>query len=896
MRWGSGRFGGDPRASPIPGIASASSSSDFASSSSALWGLIGYRCHSPILERSKRDTRGTENIDSPISSRGHNCSSNASPYSSPIPLKCRAARLQQLTNNDSPLDLYIDGEHQKINEPRKDTQKYFSDCQNDGYFGENKAAPYLGRPPKALSTAPSSPTYGKENLRTYSFREVKDFRRNLYARDQASDSGRPTFSNKQSTKLEKLLRAIRGKSRFKSQDFDTETTATVEDIYIDSSDPQPTSDSSGTSRQQFTDFTIPYESVYDYSAEGTFSDRQCCFFDKGSVGLQTDDLPCTGLLKPKSDDELFEKVKEMEHMLTIVSDEDHELERLRGSALNASALLQMTKNIAEDRRNLALELTSQIKSQIAERSCTRERLKLAKFELDTRTRRLQQEKSELQSSLEKELDRRSTDWSMKLEKFQSEEQRLRERVRELAEQNVSLQREISSLKGNEEATRSRIMNSEMQLNDLTSSLEEAKTDNHNLHQALAELQERFNGAEEDLDCIRQSYKMKEKETKDLQKTVVRLQKMSNEQDKTINGLRHAYSNEIGKKPIERGENLSRLQMEQVRLTGVEQMLRKEVESCRNELEALRHDNICLLNRLQDNRSGSGIFSAKLDLELHDRVDCLQTQGLSLLSEHSQFSSKLLDLLKCKQYEYVEEAKKDIDGYLVGEYTLKYQSLRRGIENFRRSLLTVTAVADEKSKVEALECQSQTSESSMSRQFKGQASEDEVELELKAANLLTSLLREKLCSKELELEQLQADFASSIRTHDILQTEIQRLQDELSCLTHKAKDMELQMIRKDENGNQFRQDLQECTKELTATRSVLVTVSQERDHMWEEVKHSRETIMLLNLEVNSLKKKIEALDEDVLIKEGEISILKDSMVDKPFDVICSPKSVKDFCLE
>ena len=76
----------------------------------------------------------------------------------------------------------------------------------------------------------------------------------------------------------------------------------------------------------------------------------------------------------------------------------------------------------------------------------------------------------------------------------------------------------------------------------------------------------------------------------------------------------------------------------------------------------------------------------------------------------------------------------------------------------------------------------------------------------------------------------------------------------------------------------------------------MTVSDERDHMWEEVKRSRETIMLLNLEVSSLKKKIEALDEHVLIKEGEISILKDSLVEKPFDVICSPRSVKEIGLE
>jgi len=66
------------------------------------------------------------------------------------------------------------------------------------------------------------------------------------------------------------------------------------------------------------------------------------------------------------------------------------------------------------------------------------------------------------------------------------------------------------------------------------------------------------------------------------------------------------------------------------------------------------------------------------------------------------------------------------------------------------------------------------------------------LELKAENLLTKLLREKLCSKELELEQLQSEFASSIRSQDILQTENQRLQDELSCLTHRANDMELQV--------------------------------------------------------------------------------------------------------
>ena len=48
------------------------------------------------------------------------------------------------------------------------------------------------------------------------------------------------------------------------------------------------------------------------------------------------------------------------------------------------------------------------------------------------------------------------------------------------------------------------------------------------------------------------------------------------------------------------------------------------------------------------------------------------------------------------------------------------------------------------------------------------------------------------SKELDIERLEADLASSLRIQDILRNEIQRVQDELSCITHKAKQLELQV--------------------------------------------------------------------------------------------------------
>lgn len=106
---------------------------------------------------------------------------------------------------------------------------------------------------------------------------------------------------------------------------------------------------------------------------------------------------------------------------------------------------------------------------------------------------------------------------------------------------------------------------------------------------------------------------------------------------------------------------------------------------------------------------------------------------------------------------------------------------------------------------------------------------------------------------------------------------------------------LQMIKKDENINRLQHDLQECRKELTTARGILAKVSEERDLVWSKVKQYSENNMLLDSEVNVLKKKVESLDEEVLLKEGQITILKDSM-GKPFDLLASPDLAEDFLLD
>ncbi|PHT69355.1 hypothetical protein T459_28842 [Capsicum annuum] len=100
---------------------------------------------------------------------------------------------------------------------------------------------------------------------------------------------------------------------------------------------------------------------------------------------------------------------------------------------------------------------------------------------------------------------------------------------------------------------------------------------------------------------------------------------------------------------------------------------------------------------------------------------------------------------------------------------------------------------------------------------------------------------------------------------------------------------LQVLKKNKNINQLTNDLQECMKELGIVKVILRKVFQERDFMWEEVKSYSKMNMLLNYEINMLKRKVDTLDEDFLMKEGQITILKDS-IGNPFDLLPSPDSL------
>ncbi|PHT26983.1 hypothetical protein CQW23_33420 [Capsicum baccatum] len=98
-------------------------------------------------------------------------------------------------------------------------------------------------------------------------------------------------------------------------------------------------------------------------------------------------------------------------------------------------------------------------------------------------------------------------------------------------------------------------------------------------------------------------------------------------------------------------------------------------------------------------------------------------------------------------------------------------------------------------------------------------------ELKSDTLLTTVLREKLYSKEMDIKKLQDDLAAAVRGNDILKYEVQNVLDALSCATPKLKYLELQVLKKDKNINHLINDLQECIKELGVVKGILPKVFQ-----------------------------------------------------------------------
>ncbi|KAL9237868.1 hypothetical protein vseg_012365 [Gypsophila vaccaria] len=514
-----------------------------------------------------------------------------------------------------------------------------------------------------------------------------------------------------------------------------------------------------------------------------------------------------------------------------------------------------------------------VHGRVSERAAAKEAPLLLKEEISSEVRIQESEKEMFRSRLQRELDCRSDEWGFKLGEFESEEWKLKDRLSEISEQNVSLQREVSAFYDKERGYTDKISQMEAHLKDMMSKLEELKSENDSLQKLLTDVNEKLKVSEEIQLCMERNFNEKAEENSELVKTVSRLRRTCSEQDKTIDGLRQCLNSETDRRQTS-GEiqNVThKLQLEQARLAEVEQVLRRQLETCAIDVQSLRTENIYLLERLRGTGAVSGRSGLKLDQELQSCVQCLKNTGLSLLTESVQTCDELLKIVRRNGFQ---------ENHTLAQYDMKVQGFNQGLDELTRSLAKTGVVLTEKSKLDFHERELSKTSSHVVMEKRDLISE------LKAESLLTSILKEKLYSKEKEVERVQTELAQALCSREALKSEIQDAYDTVSCLNHKMKSFELQMIEKNGIMDQLRGKVRSQEEELGSTRRTLSKVSQERDSMWEEVKQYAEKNMLLNRELDLLKKKVDELEEDTLLKDGQISILKDSISSNvsPFDAL------------
>jgi len=582
---------------------------------------------------------------------------------------CAESSLNSNNASNEVLDLYIDGEQQNegIRPVKRTSQK--DQIGN----GDDK------KPPRYHFTAPASPTGSTKDKRRYhSSRRARGSQLIFSSRRQTEAE----FGRESPRDLAKHV-ADRLSSQTNLRDYDSTVPITIEDVYNGSLNRSAALNSKVTQYNEF-------QADKDYaSTDGCRVSEYACNELNNDVSFDVED---------ELDLELKSRLKEAQERTLFLSEELEQESFLHNVEFIVPALVQRIKSLTEERVTLALEVSAVLESQLADRLSMKEQIK-------STTRRLEEEKNEMQSTLEKELDRRSSDWSLKVEKFQVEEQRLRERVRELAEQNVSLQRELSSLRESETERRSVISISEKQVEELTSILEVVQREKMDLQASVCEFQDNCKAAEENRNCIQKIYQEKEEECRELHASITRLLRTCSQQEKTIDGLRGEFAELVQKSHLieSSDKHVHKLQLEQIRLTGVEQSLRKEVEFYKQEADSLRHENINLLNRLKAYGREGDSFTVKLDHELWARLQCLQKQGLSLLTENTNLCSRLLESIKrggqsAGKIDGMEANGNCVDAQLVIEFDVKLQGFRRGTESLMRSLQSIASILDEKSSI------------------------------------------------------------------------------------------------------------------------------------------------------------------------------------------------------
>lgn len=156
--------------------------------------------------------------------------------------------------------------------------------------------------------------------------------------------------------------------------------------------------------------------------------------------------------------------------------------------------------------------------------------------------------------------------------------------------------------------------------------------------------------------------------------------------------------------------------------------------------------------------------------------------------------------------------------------------------------------------------------------------EEYDKHFESQSLTCQLLQERVEALQADLEHSQPQMKSLMQQRDELASERQNLHHSLADATQRVDDLEHRLTNKEEAIQLQQVTLEELRKEVHEGREELNRVKQERDEMQREADAMSREALRTSVEVEVLRRRVQQLDEDVLLRDGQICILRGNLED------------------
>jgi hypothetical protein len=164
----------------------------------------------------------------------------------------------------------------------------------------------------------------------------------------------------------------------------------------------------------------------------------------------------------------------------------------------------------------------------------------------------------------------------------------------------------------------------------------------------------------------------------------------------------------------------------------------------------------------------------------------------------------------------------------------------------------------------------------------QLAEDEEEKELAGASKCELMLQEYVVSLEEDLRQSQAHCTLLLQDQEELSLERYELLCSLADAYLRLSELEKELNQRVELMKELETDLDKSTLASKQKSKELALVVKERDELRKEGDSMAQEALHMSLELELLNRRLRQLDEELLLKDGQISILRSNWGDDDDD--------------